>query len=177
MLVEFLGLGAVTRFAVIVLPLVAPLTRTVVPTGNCSAVAGVFLVPNCVCGVMVTVYAVPFLALTIQVGPFSAVIVPIKPRPWPALPGAAAVGGGVPGGGAVVVGVAIELLDPPEHAATPIATEALITPIATIFPILARSPPVMLIIGHSSLIGYSTRSHTGAVHFPLWGGYVQASFR
>jgi hypothetical protein len=29
--------------------------------------------------VMVTVYAVPFLALTVQVEPFSAVIVPITP--------------------------------------------------------------------------------------------------
>ena len=47
-LVEFLGRAAVIRFAVIVLPLVAPLMRTVLPTGNCCAVPGVFLVPNCV---------------------------------------------------------------------------------------------------------------------------------
>jgi len=47
-LVELLALAAITRFAVIVLPLVAPLMRTVLPTGNCWAVPGVFLVPNCV---------------------------------------------------------------------------------------------------------------------------------
>lgn len=48
MLVEFLDLVAMIRFAVIVLLLMAPLMRTVVPTGNCCAVPGVFLVPNCV---------------------------------------------------------------------------------------------------------------------------------
>lgn len=42
---------------------------------------------------MVTVYAVPFLALTVHVESFSALIVPTNPRPGPALPGAAAVGG------------------------------------------------------------------------------------
>jgi hypothetical protein len=47
-LVEFLGRAAVIRFAVIVSPLVEPLMRTVLPTGNCCAVPGVFLVPNCV---------------------------------------------------------------------------------------------------------------------------------
>lgn len=95
---------------------------------------------------MVTVYAVPFLALTVQVDPFSAVIVPITPRPWPVLPGAAAIGGAVPVDGAVVVGVALELLDPPEHAATPIATEAPITPIATILPSRAGFQPVTLVM-------------------------------
>jgi hypothetical protein len=90
---------------------------------------------------MVTMYVVPFLALTVQVDPFSAVIVPITPWPRAALPGAAAEGGAVPVDGVVVVGVALELLDPPEHAATPIAT---------ILPILARSRPAMLVIGHSS---------------------------
>ena len=54
-LVEFSGLAAVIRFAVIVLPLTAPLTCTALPSGNCCAVLGVRLVPNCVCGVMVTV--------------------------------------------------------------------------------------------------------------------------
>jgi hypothetical protein len=47
-LVKFFDLVAMTRFAVIVLPLMAPPMRTVVPTGNCCAVPGVFLVPNCV---------------------------------------------------------------------------------------------------------------------------------
>jgi len=47
-LVEFAGLAAVIRLAVTVLPLVAPLTRTVLPTGNCCAVPGVRLLPNCV---------------------------------------------------------------------------------------------------------------------------------
>jgi hypothetical protein len=47
-LVERVGLAAAIRLAVIVLPLVAPLTRTVLPTGNCCAVPGVRLVPNCV---------------------------------------------------------------------------------------------------------------------------------
>jgi hypothetical protein len=169
-LVEFLGRAAVIRFAVIVLPLVAPLMRTVLPTGNCCAVPGVFLGPNCVWGVRVTVYAVPFLALTVQVDPFSAVIVPITPRPWPALPGAAAEGGAVVVEGAVVAGVELGLPGPPEHAASPVATEAPITPIATILPILTRSQPATLVIGHSSLIGYSTRSHPHDVRFPLWGG-------
>jgi len=119
---------------------------------------------------MVTVYVVPFLALTVQVDPFSAVSVPITPWPRPALPGAAAEGGAVAVDGVVVVGVALELLDPPEHAATPITIEVPITPIATILPILARSQPATLVIGHSSLIGYSTRSHTHDVRFPLWRG-------
>jgi len=105
---------------------------------------------------MVTVYAVPFLALTVQVEPFSAVIVPINPRPWPDLPGAV-VGGAVTVDGVVVVGVALGLLDAPEHAATPTATEALIIPIATVLPIPARSQPVTLVIGPSSLIRYSRR--------------------
>jgi hypothetical protein len=47
---------AVIRFAVTVEPLAVPLTRTVLPTGNCCAVPGIRLVPNCVRGVMVTVY-------------------------------------------------------------------------------------------------------------------------
>jgi hypothetical protein len=80
-LVELAGLATVIRFAVIVLPLTAPLTCTALPTGNCCAVLGVRLVPNLVCGVMVTGYAVPFLALTVQVEPFSAAIVPTSP--WP----------------------------------------------------------------------------------------------
>lgn len=129
-LVELSGLAAVIRFAVMVLPLTAPLTCTALPTGNCCAVLGVRLVPNCVCGVMVTVYAVPFLALTVQVEPFSAAIVATSPWPWPVLAGAAAAGGAVDVGGAVVAGVALGLFDPPEHAATPIATEAP-TPTAT----------------------------------------------
>jgi hypothetical protein len=141
-LVELSGLAAVIRFAVIVLPLTTPLTCTALPTGNCCAVLGVRLVPNRVCGVMVTVYAVPFLALTIQVEPFSAAIVPTSPWPWPALPGAPAAGG------AVVAGVALELVDPPEHAATPIATEAPTTPTATLVPIRARSQPTTRVIGH-----------------------------
>ena len=130
-LVELAGLAAVIRFAVIVLRLTAPLTCTAPPTGNCCAVLGVRLVPNRVCGVMVTVYAVPFLALTVQVEPFSAAIVPTSPWPWPALPGAAA-GGAVDVGGAVVAGVALGLFDALEHAATPIATEAPTTPSATL---------------------------------------------
>lgn len=48
-------LVAAILVAVIVLPLAVPLTRTVLPTGNCCAVAGVRLLPNCVWGVMVTV--------------------------------------------------------------------------------------------------------------------------
>lgn len=130
-LVELAGLATVIRFAVIVLPLTAPLTCTALPTGNCCAVLGVRLVPNLVCGVMVTGYAVPFLALTVQVEPFSAAIVPTSPWPWPALPGAAA-GGAVDVGSAVLAGVALGLLDPPEHAATPIATETPTTPTATL---------------------------------------------
>ncbi|HEX6402396.1 MAG TPA: hypothetical protein VF003_04425 [Pseudonocardiaceae bacterium] len=118
-LVELSGPAAVIRFAVIVLPFTAPLTCTALPTGKCCAVLGVRLVPNCVCGVMVTVYAVPFLALTVQVEPFSAAIVPTSPWPWPVLAGAAAAGGAVDVGGAVVAGVALGLFDPPEHAATP----------------------------------------------------------
>jgi hypothetical protein len=150
-LVGLSGLAAVIRFAVIVLPLTAPLTCTALPTGNCWAVLGVRLVPNCVCGVMVTVYAVLFLALTVQVEPFSAAIVPTSPWPWPALPGAAAAGGAVDVGGAVVAGVALGLLDPPEHAATPIATEAPTIPTATLVPIRARSQPATRVIGHSFL--------------------------
>ncbi|MGH3833339.1 MAG: hypothetical protein ACRDRS_23380 [Pseudonocardiaceae bacterium] len=73
------GLGAVIRLAVIVLPLTVPVTRMVLPTGNCCAVPGVRLVPNCVCGVMVTVYEVPLLALSAQVDLFSAVIWPMIP--------------------------------------------------------------------------------------------------
>jgi len=135
-LVGLVGLAAVIRFAVIVLPLTAPLTCTALPTGNCCAVLGVRLVPNCVCGVIVTVYAVPFLALTVQVEPFSAAIVPTSPWPWPAaLPGAAAAGGAVDAGGAIVAGVALGLLDPPEHAATPITTEAPTTPTTILVPI------------------------------------------
>jgi hypothetical protein len=42
------GLVVVIRLAVMVVPLAVPLTRTVLPTGNCCAVAGVRLVPNCV---------------------------------------------------------------------------------------------------------------------------------
>jgi hypothetical protein len=42
------GLVAVIRLAAIVLPLTVPLTRTVLPTGNCCAVPGVRLVSNCV---------------------------------------------------------------------------------------------------------------------------------
>lgn len=119
---------------------------------------------------MVTVYAVPYLALTVQVDPFSAVIVPITPWLWPILPGAAAEGGAVVVDGAVVAGVELELLDPPEQATTSIATEAPITPIATVLHILARSQPATLVIGHSSLIRYSTRSRTDGLRFPLWGG-------
>jgi hypothetical protein len=49
---------AVIRLAVIVLPLAVPLTCTVLPTGNCCAVPGDRLEPNCVWGVIVTeVYA------------------------------------------------------------------------------------------------------------------------
>jgi hypothetical protein len=44
----FLGLAAVIRFAVIRLPLVVPPMCTTLPTGNCWAVLGVRLVPNCV---------------------------------------------------------------------------------------------------------------------------------
>ena len=88
------------------------------------------------------------MALTVQLEPFSAVIVPISPWPWPALPGAAAVGGAVDG--VVVVGAEFGLLDAPEHAATPIATEAPITPIATFLPIPVRPRRVTLVIGHSS---------------------------
>jgi hypothetical protein len=36
------------RVAVIVLPLAVPLTRTVLPTGNCAVVLGACVVPNCV---------------------------------------------------------------------------------------------------------------------------------
>ena len=36
----------VIRLAVMVVPLALPLTRTVLPTGNCCAVPGVRLVPN-----------------------------------------------------------------------------------------------------------------------------------
>ncbi len=74
---------------------------------------------------MVTVYWVPFLALTVQVEPFSAVIWPMSLWAWPALVGAVAEGG------AVVVGATLGLLEPPEQAATPIATKAPTTPIAT----------------------------------------------
>lgn len=42
------GLIAMIRRAVIVLPFAVPLTCTVLPTGNCCAVLGVRLVPNCV---------------------------------------------------------------------------------------------------------------------------------
>jgi hypothetical protein len=119
---------AAIRLVVIVLPLAEPLTCTVLPTGNCCAAPGDRLVPNCVWGVIVTVYWVPFLALTVQVVPFSAVIWPISPWAWPALAGAVAVG-------SAVVGVTLGLLDPPEQAATPIATEAPTTPIATRVPI------------------------------------------
>jgi aryl-alcohol dehydrogenase-like predicted oxidoreductase len=84
------------------------------------------------------VYAVPLLALTVQVEPFSAVIVPISPWAWLALPGAVAAGG------VVVVEAALGLLDPPEHAATPIATEAPTTPIAAVVPIRARPQPSTL---------------------------------
>jgi 2-(1,2-epoxy-1,2-dihydrophenyl)acetyl-CoA isomerase len=42
------GVVAVIRFAVTVEPLAVPLTRTVLPTGNCCAVPGIRLVPNCV---------------------------------------------------------------------------------------------------------------------------------
>jgi hypothetical protein len=72
---------------------------------------------------------VPFLALTAQVDPFSVVICPMIPRACPALPGALAAGG------AVVVEVPLGLLDPPEQAATPIATLAPISPIATFVPL------------------------------------------
>jgi hypothetical protein len=48
-------LVAAILVAVIVLPLAVSLTHTVLPTGNCCAVAGVRLRPNCVWGVMVTV--------------------------------------------------------------------------------------------------------------------------
>jgi hypothetical protein len=146
-LFELSGLAVVIRLAEIVLPLTAPLTCTALPIGNCCAVLGARLVPNCVCGVMVTVYAVPFLALTVQVEPFSAAIVPTSPWPWPAPPGAAAAGGAVDVGGAVVAGVALGLLDPPEHAATPIATEAPTTPTTTLVPIRARSQPATRVIG------------------------------
>jgi hypothetical protein len=72
-LIDFLGVATVIRLAVIVLPLAVPATCTVVPTGNCCAVPGARLVPNCVWDVMVTVYVVPFLALTVQVESFSPV--------------------------------------------------------------------------------------------------------
>ena len=108
-------------------------------------------------------YTVPFFALTVHVESFSALIVPINPRPWPILPGAAAVGGAVAVGDAVVFEVVLELLDPPEHAATPIASEALITPIATFFPIPARSRLAALVIGLSSLIRYTTLCRSKAV--------------
>lgn len=112
---------------------------------------------------MVTVYAVPFLALTVHVESFSALIVPTNPRPGPALPGAAAVGGAVAVGGAAVFEVVLELLDPPEHAATPIASEAPITPMATFWPIPARPQLAMLVIGHSPLIRHTTLCRTEAV--------------
>ena len=67
-------LAVVIRIAVMVVPLAVPLTRTVLPTGNCCAVLGVRLVPNCVLGVIVTVYEVPLRALRVHVDPFSAVI-------------------------------------------------------------------------------------------------------
>ena len=47
-LVGWCGPGAVIRVAVIVLPLAGPLTRTVLPTGNCAVVFGACLVPNTV---------------------------------------------------------------------------------------------------------------------------------
>lgn len=47
-LVGWCGPGAVIRVAVIVLPLAGPLTRTVLPTGNCAVVLGACLVPNSV---------------------------------------------------------------------------------------------------------------------------------
>jgi hypothetical protein len=50
------------------------------------------LLPNCVWGVVVTVYAVPLLALTVRAGLFSAVIVPLTPRACRPRPGGAVVG-------------------------------------------------------------------------------------
>jgi hypothetical protein len=53
-------------------------------------------------------------------------------------------------GGAGVVGVVLAgLLDPPEHAVTPMATEAPITPITTVVPIRRRFQPAALFIGNS----------------------------
>lgn len=85
------------------------------------------------------------VAVTVQVDPFSAVIRPTTPGAWPTLAGAAAVGG------AVVVGVVVELLDAPEHAVTPMATEAPITPIASVVPFRGRCQLVTLFIGQSFL--------------------------
>jgi hypothetical protein len=123
------GPGRVIRVAVIVLPLAVPLTRTVLPTGNCAVVLGACVVPNCVWGVISTVYCMPLLAVTVQVDPFSAVILPVIPWGRPDFAGAVVVGD------VVAVGVALGLLDPLEHPVTPSATAAPITPTTAVTPV------------------------------------------
>ena len=46
-LVGLLDVAAAIRVAVTVIPLIVPRTRTMLPTGNCCAVADVRLAPNC----------------------------------------------------------------------------------------------------------------------------------
>src|SRR5689334_388298 len=93
--------ASATRVAVTVAPLRGPVTRTVVPTGNCAAVAGAVFVPNTVCGPSVTVNALPLAVVTVQVVAVSAVIWPRTPCSTGAREGAG-VGAAARGGAALL---------------------------------------------------------------------------
>lgn len=71
--------GAATRVAVTALLLIWPPMTAVLPGVNWAAVAGLFLLPNWVCGVMVTVSVWPALVRTVHVEPDSLTIVTLAP--------------------------------------------------------------------------------------------------
>src|SRR5690349_2322866 len=118
-----LAFASATRVAVTVAPLRGPVTRTVVPTGNCAAEAGAAFVPNTVCGPSVTVNALPLAVVTVQVVAVSAVI-------WPRTPFSAGVAegagvGAAAGGGAALLQPATAI---PTAASAPISIRTRMPP-------------------------------------------------
>jgi len=73
-----LGRGSawVMPVAVMVVPDCWPRTATISPRVNCACWAGFFLLPNVVCGVMVTVSVVAAFLMNVQVFAFSDAMVP-----------------------------------------------------------------------------------------------------